>query len=279
MTMIKNIYIGCIGLLLATSTTAQVKIDRSKAPEAGLAPKININEPATFTLENGLKVFVIENHKLPKVSFQLSVDVPLILEGDKIGLSEMAGDMLGAGTTTKSKSEIDAEIDFIGASLATNSKGIYASGLSKHTDKIMTLMSEIMLSPAFPVEELEKKKKRAISGLKTVGSNADAIAGQVASVLNYGVDHPYGEVQTKENVENISIDDCKKYYDTYFRPNISYLVILGDIDVKRAKEMTNTYFGTWKSKEVAVETYNPAIAPKGVRVVFVEKPGAVHSVI
>jgi zinc protease len=145
--------------------------------------------------------------------------------------------------------------------------------------QIMTLMSEIMLSPAFPAEELEKKKKRAISGLKTVGSNADAIAGQVASVLNYGIDHPYGEVQTKENVENISIDDCKKYYDTYFRPNISYLVILGDIDVKRAKEMANTYFSTWKSKEVAVETYNPAIAPKGVRVVFVEKPGAVQSVI
>ena len=254
-------------------------IDRSKAPKPGLAPEINIGIPAKFVLENGLKVFVVENHKLPTVSFQLTVDMDPVLEKGHVGLSSMMGDMLSAGTTTKTKSEIDQEIDFIGASFSTFSNGFYASSLTKHIDKVMSVASDVILNPAFPEEELEKKKKRALSGLKSVKTNADAISSRVGSALKFGKDHPYGEVQMKEDVENISIDLCKEYYKTYFRPNISYLVIVGDISLDKAKELSEKYFGSWEKADVPSHQYDFPKHEKGIRVAFVNKPGAVQSVI
>ncbi len=274
----RKLFITISILSLTTLCNAQ-GIDRSNAPEPGIAPAINIGKPAKFELDNGLKVFVVENHKLPKISFQLTVDMDPVLEKGHVGLSSMMGDMLGAGTSTKTKSEIDQEIDFIGASLNTYSSGFYASSLSKHADKILGIASDVLLNPAFPDEELEKKKKRSLSGLKAIKTNANAITSRVGSVLKYGKDHPYGEVQMREDIENISIELCKEYYSTYFRPNISYLVIVGDVNVEKAKELANKYFGSWEKAEVPSHDYNFPKKEKGVRVAFVNKPGAVQSVI
>ena len=274
----RKIFIIILSVFVNTNFISQ-DIDRTKAPEPGIAPEINISKPNKFELENGLKVFVVENHKLPKVSFQLTVDMDPVIENGHVGLSSMMGDMLSAGTTTKTKSEIDQDIDFIGASFNTYSNGFYGSSLTKHVDKVMAVASDVILNPAFPEEELEKKKKRALSGLKSIKTNADAISSRVGSALKFGKDHPYGEVQMKEDVENISIDLCKEYYKTYFRPNISYLVIVGDISVEKAKELSNKYFGSWQKADVPSHKYEFPEHEKGVRVAFVNKPGAVQSVI
>lgn len=266
-------------LLTASVSLLHAQIDRTTAPKPGVAPQINIGTPASFTLDNGLKVFVVENHKLPKVSFQLTIDKDPVLENGTVGLADMMGDMLSAGTTTKTKAQIDEEIDFVGASVSTFSSGFYASSLTKHSDKVLGIAADILLNPAFPQEELDKKKKRAFSSLKSLATNADAIAGRVTSVLKYGKNHPYGEVQMRSDIENITIEACRKYYTTYFRPNISYLVIVGDITVEDAKKLTEKYLGSWEKAEVPEHKYDMPLAPKGVRVAFVNKPGAVQSVI
>ena len=266
-------------LLTASVSLLHAQIDRTTAPKPGIAPKINIGTPASFTLDNGLKVFVVENHKLPKVSFQLTIDKDPVLENGTVGLADMMGDMLSAGTVTKTKAQIDEEIDFVGASVSTFSSGFYASSLTKHSDKVLGIAADILLNPAFPQDELDKKKKRAFSSLKSLATNADAIAGRVTSALKYGKDHPYGEVQMKSDIENITIDACKKYYETYFRPNISYLVIVGDITVEDAKKLTEKYLGSWEKADVPKHNYAMPEAAKGVRVAFVNKPGAVQSVI
>lgn len=266
-------------LLTASVSLLHAQIDRTTAPKPGIAPQINIGTPASFTLDNGLKVFVVENHKLPKVSFQLTIDKDPVLENGTVGLADMMGDMLSAGTTTKTKAQIDEEIDFVGASVSTFSSGFYASSLTKHSDKVLGIAADILLNPAFPQEELDKKKKRAFSSLKSLATNADAIAGRVTSVLKYGKNHPYGEVQMRSDIENITIEACRKYYTTYFRPNISYLVIVGDITVEDAKKLTEKYLGSWEKAEVPEHKYDMPLAPKGVRVAFVNKPGAVQSVI
>ena len=122
----KNILSTIVLASCVTFANAQVKIDRTKAPAPAAAPAINIGTPASFTMENGLKVFVVENHKLPRVSFQLTVDMDPMMENDKVGLSGMAGEMLSAGTTNRTKSDIDGEIDFVGGDLTTTASGIYA---------------------------------------------------------------------------------------------------------------------------------------------------------
>mgnify|MGYP006157184253 CR=1 FL=1 len=153
----KRITYLLFALTISIGIDAQIVIDRTKAPEPGPAPKISIGKSEKFTLENGLKVIVVENHKLPKVSFQLTVDMDPVFEGEKVGYSEMAGNLISAGTTNKSKNTIDEEIDFIGATLSTYSNGIFASSLTKHQDKLLSLMSDMLLNPAFPNEELDKQ--------------------------------------------------------------------------------------------------------------------------
>jgi predicted Zn-dependent peptidase len=273
-----NIVWALLGVLfVGCSNTA--KIDRASAPKPGAAPTINIPKPVSFTLENGLKVFLVEDHKLPKVSFQLSVDTDPILEKGKVGLSDLTAELMGEGTTSRTKEEIDNEIDFIGASLSTYSGGVYVSSLTKHSDKVLEIASEIMTQPSFPEEQLEKKKRKLVSNLKSISTNPDAIADRVGRVVSYGKDHPYGEVQLKEHIDNITIEDCKQHYETYFRPNISYLVIVGDITVSSAKEKAQKYFGSWEKKEVPSHHYELPELVKENRVVFVEKSGAVQSLI
>ena len=277
--MMNKIILTITFFIAATTLNAQYEIDRSSAPKPGKAPEINIGSPASFVLENGLKVFVVENHKLPKVSFQLSIDKDPKLETGHVGLSSMMGDMLSAGTTTKTKQQIDEEIDFIGASISTFSSGIYASCLSKHKEKVLEIASDILLNPAFPEQELEKKKKRLMSSLKSVKTDANSISSRVGGVLKYGKNHPYGEVQTSSDIDGITVELCKDYYKTYFRPNISYLVIVGDIDVEESKALVENYFGSWEKAEVPIHKYSNPEKVEGVRVAFVDKPGAVQSLI
>jgi len=97
--------------LFAGGLSAQ--IDRSKAPEAGPAPKIKLGTYQSFKLKNGLRVFVVENHKLPVVTFSLQVEVDPILEGEKAGTSELFNSMIMAGTTKRSKVELDEQIDML----------------------------------------------------------------------------------------------------------------------------------------------------------------------
>ena len=273
----KKIYINIVMLLLCGAVTAQV--DRSKMPEPGPAPKIELGETQSFTLENGLKVFVVENHKLPKVSFSLQFDIDPIVEGDKAGAAQIAGDLLSKGTTNRTKEELNFEVDFMGATFFTSSGSVFGSSLKKHQEKLLDIMSDVLKNSDFKEEELEKLRTQYISGEQTEKDDPDAIASNVQSVLLFGKDHPYGELTTEETLKNITLEDVKAYYNSYLKPNVAYMAVVGDIDVKEAKELITKYFGDWKKGEVPTHTYDMPEAPKTMKVVLVDKPGAVQSVI
>ncbi|MDB9964395.1 insulinase family protein [Vicingaceae bacterium] len=273
----KKIYINIVMLLLCSTVKAQV--DRSKMPEPGPAPKIELGETQSFTLENGLKVFVVENHKLPKVSFSLQFDIDPILEGDKAGASQIAGDLMSKGTTNRTKEELNFEVDFMGARFFTSAGSIFGSTLKKHQEKLLDIMSDVIKNSDFKEEELEKLKTQYISAKQTEKDDPDNIAGNVQSVLLFGKDHPYGERTTEETLKNIQLVDVKASYNTYIKPNVAYLAVVGDIDVKEAKALITKYFGDWKSGEVPTHKYEMPVAPKTMQVVLVNKPGAVQSVI
>ncbi len=266
-------------LLLAFTISVNAQVDRTKAPEAGPAPEVRIGEYKSFELKNGLKVFVIENHKIPVVSYSLSLDNDPILEGDNVGYVGMTGELLRAGTTNRTKDEIDESVDFIGAQLSTSSSGIYGRSLKKHSETLLELMSDILYNPTFPEEELEKSKKQWITNLKSQENEPKAIASNVANVLRYGKDHPYGELETEESINNITINDCKGYYNTYFSPSVAYLIIVGDITLKEAKKETKKYFSKWEAKPVLKHSYE---FPKGYdspKVAISNRDGAKQSVI
>ena len=252
---------------------------RSAAPSAGPAREIKLGEYTSFDLENGLKVITVENHKIPRVSYQLSLNNDAILEGDQVGYVSMAGNLMSTGTTTKTKAQIDEAIDYIGANLNTTGNGVFASSLKKHSEKLLEIMTDVLYNPAFPQEEFDKMKTQTLSGLANTKTNPDAMAGNVAAVLNYGMDHPYGEIQNESHVNNMTLEKCKSYYNDYFKPNNAYLVIVGDITPAEAKANAEQYFGGWKSGEVPMTKYTNPVAPNGTQVAFANKDGAVQSVI
>ena len=94
-------------LTLFTLINLVAQVDRKVQPKPGPAPEINLGEYETFTLTNGLKVFVIENHKLPKISFSLILDRDPILEKENAGYTELSGQLLRRGTATRTKDKID----------------------------------------------------------------------------------------------------------------------------------------------------------------------------
>ena len=252
---------------------------RKMAPKSGDAPRIQIGKAQTFKLDNGLTVIVVENHKLPKVNYRVFVDNDPVLEKDASGYVQLMGELLTKGTKTRTKAQIDQEIDFIGASLSANANGVSGSCLTKHSGKLLELMSDVLLRPAFPAEELEKAKRREESNLAQQKDDANAIAGNVASVLRYGKTHPYGEIVTEATLAKVSLEQIKAHYNTFFKPNISYLVVTGDITRDKAEQYTRQYFSQWQRAEVPKFDHGLPRAPEKTQVDFVQKPGAVQSVI
>ncbi|HMO40338.1 MAG TPA: insulinase family protein [Saprospiraceae bacterium] len=269
-----------IPILLLLLVQAQAQEDfRKSAPKPGPAPKVEMGKYEQFTLDNGLKVIVVENHKLPRVTYRLFVDVPPLLEGDKAGAADMAGQLLKTGTTTKTKAQIDEAVDFIGATLSTGSSGIIGASLTKHQDKLLEIMADVLYNPSFPQEEFDKLKRQTLSGLATNKDNPNAIAANVAQVMRFGKAHPYGELTTENTVDQITMEDCRTFYSTYFKPNISYLVIVGDVQAAEAKKIATKYFGKWVKGEVARPTLPKPAQPEATKVAFVNKTGAVQSII
>ncbi len=262
--------------LLAVGVNAQ--IDRSKQPKPGPAPKISLEKPDEFKLKNGITVLVVENNKLPRVSYSLRIDNKPVVEGDKAGVSDILAAMLGNGTTNIPKDEFNDEIDFLGASLFFGSSNAFASSLSKYSDRIIELMADAAINPLLVEEEFEKEKEKLIEGLKSNEKSVDAVAGRVGSALSYGSNHPSGEFVTEETINNITFGDVVSFYDKYFNPNSAYVVVVGDIDTKTVKKQINKHFGKWK-KSVSIETSvpKPNANAQYTQINFVDMPNAVQS--
>lgn len=275
----KNIFFLLTSLFFFGQSISAQEDFRSSAPPAGPAPRIELGKAETMTFNNGLKVIVVENHKLPRLSMQVYVDYPPILEGENAGYVDMAGQLLSRGTTSRTKAQIDEEIDFIGASLNTSSTGVSVSGLSKHKETMIELMLDVLYNPTFPEEEFEKIKTQTLSALAQSKDDPNTIAGNVAGVLRNGKDHPYGEVVTEETINNIKVEQCREFYEAYFHPNISYLIITGDITKKEATELASLHFSKWEKKDVPFQKHSLPRPPQVRQIDFVDKPGAVQSVI
>lgn len=271
----KKTIIVLSSLFLTLTMQAQ---DRTQ-PKPGPAPTINIKKPETFSLPNGLKVLVVENHKLPRVSFNLTIDNTPYAEGNKKGVDDLTSSLIGNGSTKTPKDAFNEEIDFLGANINFFSSGASASGLSKHSKRILELMAEGALMPNFTQEEFDKEKEKLIEGLKTQEKSVPAVAGRVERVLAYGKNHPAGEYLSEETINNVSLADVKTNYSTYFVPERAYLVVVGDVKTKEVKKLVEKLFGSWVKATAPRLTYSNPTNVQYTQINFVDMPNAVQSEI
>lgn len=284
-----------LGLIACTPKTTKKVVDietpspkkswRATAPKSGPAKPIKMGDYTEAVLDNGLRLIIVENHKLPLVNFNLVLNSPPELEVnggvDKTGYAALAGELLSHGTQSRSKEEIDNGIESLGARLSTGDYGASGQCLTKHMDKYLEIFSDVITKPAFPQAQFEKTVKRTLSGLQSEKDNSNLIAAKVRNKVLFGDKHPYGLKSSTTSVNKITMDDVKEYYQRTFFPKNAYLIIVGDIKPEVAKEKAQAYFGQWKNP-AAMPSYAPmpeCNLAKQQNVHMVDRPGAVQSTI
>ncbi len=267
-------------LTIGITSMASAQIDRSKMPEPGPAPSVNLKTPYEFSLDNGLHVMVVENHKLPRVRANLMIDNTPMYFGQKEGVEDMLSSLFGTGTEKRSKDEFNKRIDFLGANVFFGGSSAYMSSLSKYFEEVLGLMAEGVLMPKFTQEEFDSEMTRSLDGLKAEENSADAASERVRRMIDYGKNHPYSESVTKETLQNVTLADVQGYYSNYFVPNNAYLVIVGDVNKMETQKLVTQLFSGWKNNSnlrFAKLPLPPAVEQTTVE--LVNLPAATQSII
>ena len=264
-------------MLLLVISPLKAQIDRSKQPEPGPAPEINLEEPQEFSLKNGLRVLVVENHKLPRASANLNIDIAPIFEGELAGANALLSSMLGKGSQSIEKDAFEEEVDYLGARLSFGSSSAFASSLSRYFPRVLELMADAALNPNFLPEEFDKEKEKLMEGIKSDENSVPAAARRVESLITYGKNHPYGEYISEGSVNNVQLADVKNYYAKNFNPENAYLIIIGDVDFATVKKQVTKLFKNWKGKASEAIPFPAAKNAEALEINFVDMPNAVQS--
>ncbi len=275
--MKKYIYLFIASIFFTNLATSQ--IDRSKQPKPGPAPTINLSEPESFNLDNGLKVLVVENHKLPAVRAQLLIDNPIHAAGKKAGVESLLSAMLGNGTTNIPKDQFNEEVDYLGAGIYFGSESAYANSLSEYFPRVVELMADAIKNPSFTEEEFQKQKDKLIESLKSQEKDVSSVASTLRSALLYGKDHPKGEFTTIEKVKSLTLSDVRNYYEDYFNPKNAYLAVVGDVTKEEVENLVRKNLSDWKANTVPSVNYATPKDAQYTQINFVDMPNAVQSEI
>jgi len=261
---------------MAVSLNAQVAIPM---PKPGPAPTVNLGKSNEFKLKNGLTVIVVENHKLPRVSATLTIDNPPYALGAKKGAESLLGEMLGTGTKTKSKDDFNKRIEFLGARVNFWEEGASASSLTKYFNEIFGYMADGAMNPNFTESEFADVKKRYIEGLKSNEKSVEAAASRVSNILVYGKNNPFSEFDTPAQIEKITLQDVKDYYNTYYKPNNAYLIVVGDISTKDVKALAEKNFDSWQTGKLNIPAFPKVEEVTKTELNAINMPNAVQSVV
>jgi zinc protease len=262
------------------------KIDRDVEPELGPEPTLTIPEIWTDKMDNGLKLYGIEQWEIPLVQFSLVLDGGLSADDiHKVGVANLITDVMMEGTANKTPEELEEEIKLLGADIhmatGRESISIYGSTLARNFNKTLALVKEMILEPRWDEEQFKLKKTKTINEIKQHEANPDFIAYSEFNNLIYGDSSilGYDTYGKSEVVETITIDDLKNYYHTYFAPNVASFHVAGAISKEDVEKALADLSQNWGSKEVTFANYEQPSPPEKAQLYFYDVPGAKQSVI
>jgi zinc protease len=253
---------------------------RKEVPKAGPPVTVHLPVPETFTLANGLKVFVVPQNSLPVLSASLvsragsENNTPA-----KAGLASLTAQVMGEATTTRDLTTLAESQERIGTAVRVGASEDSATTsmtvLTQYAAKGMDLFSDVVLHPAFNPADLDRLRKQRLTGIQQETDNVQAMAFRVGPRLVYG-DTPYGisATGTTESVTAITRDDITGFYASHYGPADSALILVGDVTVPQAKQLAEQYFGKWTGGDTSYRTVPAAPMLPPTHVVIVDKPGA-----
>jgi zinc protease len=271
----------------AQDVTADSETPAAKEPppEPGEAKDIAFPPVTKVDLANGLQVNTIVANQLPVVYATLVIKSGAESDPSTLpGLSGLVAQMLKEGTSKRSSAALAEEIEFLGADLwtASDEENTYVGirALAEQFDEAMSLLAEVAGAPAFKTSELKKLKKRELDRLALAEREPGYIARRTFYRELYGENHPYGTVDTNlEAVKKVSRQDMVKWHKQHFVGNNAFLVVVGDVDPAKVDSSARSAFGRWKAGKRAEPSYGQPPERHARRIVVVDRPGSVQSVI
>lgn len=254
-----------------------------KSPPAPLKPvSFDIQRPFETTLENGLRVVVVENERLPLVSYRLAFHIGDINDPDEwTGVSSAMGSMLTEGTENYSSLQLAEKIERLGASISASVSEdftiVAASTLSLYSSEVLGLLAEVVLRPTFPESELDLYRRNTVESLKFQRSQPGFLANEQAARLIYG-EHPYAIISPKAaDIEKIDRETLARFHRAVFVPNNAMFIVVGDVKTDELIGELNDLFGGWQVKERKASSF-PAPPTRSARsLTIVDRPGSAQA--
>jgi len=272
--------------LVAEYEKTPSSFDRSIEPPYGESPDVNVPSVWKEELSSGIGLYGIENNEVPLVQFELQLAGGMLLENpDKIGVSNLLGDIMTKGTATKTTEELESAIETLGATINAfaTKESIIVSGntLAKNYDKTMALVQEILLEPRWDAKEFDLLKQSTLAQLVRQKAQPNSIAGNQFDKLIYGDNHilSHDNLGTEASVNAISIDDLKAYYDSYLSPNVTNFHVVGAISKDEVINSLVELNDNWAQKTVEFPSITDPVIPNTSKVYFYDLPGAKQSEI
>jgi len=249
------------------------------------AQEIKLPPIQKTTLDNGLKLIVIEHHELPVVAFRLVFKTGSAFDpSGKAGLADLTAGLLRKGTKSRTATQIAEEIDLVGGSLGAGSgrDATYATCqvLKKHFDVGLDLLSDIIFNPIFADDEIERLRKQTLAAIKQQKDDPGAVADEKFGEFLFG-DHPYGRSSegTEESVAGLTRDDIVNFHQKYYVPNNAILALVGDVEPEEAIKKVKAKVSRWKPAQIVAPTYAEPPAIQGQQILLVDKPDLTQTYI
>jgi predicted Zn-dependent peptidase len=257
---------------------------KGRAPVNKEVLKVNLPKAQEASLSNGLRVVLLENHRVPTFTMQMVVlSGGLSDPANYHGLAQFTAALLREGTATRKSKDIAEQIDTLGATL--NASGglssftttVTTAGLIENFDPTLDIFQDVVRNPKFPQEEVDKYKQRQLAQLQFQRSLPQFLAAERFQRAVYG-EHPAGMiVPPVESIKRIASADLAGFHSTYYRPNNAILTIVGDISLKALMPKLEKAFGDWQKGEVPQTKIPAAPDQAAMKIQLIDRPGSVQT--
>jgi zinc protease len=267
-----------------TSPTQGV-VKKGKVPVSNQVLKINLPKPIEADLPNGLHLIVLEDHRLPQVSFQLFIPGAggYFEPADRAGLAGFTAALMREGTATRTSEEISQQLEVmaatlnVGASTAGSEASITGSSLTDQIDRVMDMAADVLLHPAFADAEVARYKQRTRAQLMQQRANPGFLANEMFAKAVYG-DHPGSRTSPAlPALDALTHDALVAFHGARYVPDHSVFAIAGDISMADARKMVDAHFAGWKKSGTAKPQLADPAAISGTRIYFIGRPSSVQT--
>lgn len=235
--------------------------------------QVKIPEPQSFTLKNGMRVFLLEDHELPLISGLALVRTGNLFDPpDKRGLSSVMADVLRAGgTRAKTGDQIDEELENIAASVESSmgetTASISFSGLKETAGTVLHVFKDVMTDPEFRQDKIDLTISQMHSGIDRRNDDPQGIAEREISSILYGRGTPYGWSIEHADIARIKREDLQQFYHRYYFPKNIILAVYGDFSAVEMQDQIEKLFADWTPEQPAVPPF-PKVTAKAAPGVF-----------